>query len=347
MKTRIPVLLLSFLLCSCTLNRNKGESEQVPPDFYLGSWALDLDYESNKAGWLDVRQEDGYLDADLLWRWGSVTPVSFVFTAENQLMLTQSHEVIRSMDSLSKPVRVHQAISWLNLKKKGVDEIFGMAFFPGDDGISFEKVSFTGTRIPEPGPAPDLGGITFGDPVNLLAEDDLSGWQLLEPGAVNGWTVAEGVLTNAPVQPVDGGHIQYGNLRTTGEYEDFNLELEVNVPEGSNSGIYLRGIYEIQVFDSYGLPPDSHHMGALYSRIVPSTAAERPAGEWQVLEITLFNRYLTVKLNGSVIIDNKPVRGVTGGALTADEFIPGPIYLQGDHGKVSYRNIVLTPITTQ
>jgi len=85
-------------------------------------------------------------------------------------------------------------------------------------------------------------------------------------------------------------------------------------------------------------------MGGLYSRIKPSVAAEKPAGEWQKMDITLCKRHLTVKLNGKTIIDNQPVKGVTGGALTSDEFSPGPIFLQGDHGKVSYRNIVLKPI---
>jgi hypothetical protein len=96
--------------------------------------------------------------------------------------------------------------------------------------------------------------------------------------------------------------------------------------------------------DSYGKDLDPHNMGGLYSRITPSEAAEKPAGEWQRMDITLFQRHVTVKLNGKKIIDNQPVKGVTGGALTSDQFSPGPILLQGDHGRVSYRNIVLTPI---
>ena len=85
-------------------------------------------------------------------------------------------------------------------------------------------------------------------------------------------------------------------------------------------------------------------MGALYSRITPSEAAEKPAGEWQEMEMILYKRHLTAVLNGKTIIDNQPVKGVTGGAMSSEEFLPGPIYLQGDHGEVSCRNIVLTPI---
>jgi hypothetical protein len=73
-------------------------------------------------------------------------------------------------------------------------------------------------------------------------------------------------------------------------------------------------------------------------------SAEKPAGQWQTLDITLLDRHVTVKLNGKTIIDNEPLLGCTGGALWSDQFRPGPIYLQGDHTGVSYRNIVLTPI---
>jgi len=162
--------------------------------------------------------------------------------------------------------------------------------------------------------------------------------------ATNGWKIVDGVLVNDPVQKPGEEHIQYGNLRTVDTYEDFNLKLEVNVPAGSNSGVYLRGIYEVQVVDSYGKELDSHNMGGLYSRITPLSAAEKPAGEWQEMDMTLYKRHLTVVLNGKKIIDNQPVKGVTGGAITSDEFSAGPIYLQGDHGKVSYRNMVIAPI---
>jgi len=156
--------------------------------------------------------------------------------------------------------------------------------------------------------------------------------------------VEDGALVNDPVQTEGAAHISYGNLRTEKEFEDFNLKLEVNVPPGNNSGVYLRGMYEIQVVDSYKKELDPHNMGAVYSRIKPVVAAEKPAGEWQSLDITLCDRHATVILNGVKIIDNQPIYGPTGGAIKSDVFAAGPIYLQGDHGKVSYRNMVLTPI---
>ena len=118
----------------------------------------------------------------------------------------------------------------------------------------------------------------------------------------------------------------------------------MKVLKGQNSGIYLRGIYEIQVSDSYGRNLDSHNMGAVYSRIKPVVNAEKPAGQWQTMNITLLDRHVTVVLNDKVIINNEPLLGCTGGAMWSDQFKPGPIYLQGDHTGINYRNIVLTPI---
>ena len=173
---------------------------------------------------------------------------------------------------------------------------------------------------------------------------NLDQWELLDPDSPNGWSVVNGVLENDPVQKPGKPHIRYSNLRTKKTFEDFNLKLEVMVKEGGNSGIYLRGIYEIQVASSYGKALDSHNMGGIYSRVTPSVAAEKMDGEWQTYDITLVDRHATVILNGKKIHDNVPLLGCTGGALWSDESKPGPIYLQGDHTQASYRNIVLTPV---
>lgn len=339
----IKNLALASLFGLLIILNGPGQVLAQTADPFLGSWALKLDMEGHNAGWLEITQENGYLDASALWRGGSVLPVDFVFTAENHLIVTRSNILVRE-DNEGKPAREHRQIYWYDIQKEGSDRITGRAFFPNANGLGVDVVSFTGKRIPESGPAPDLGKIKYGKKIKLLNGKDLSGWELLEPNAVNGWKVIDGILENDPAQKEGEPHIRYGNLRTKETFEDFNLKVEVNVPKGSNSGVYLRGIYEIQVVDSYGRPLDSHNMGALYSRIIPLVAAEKPAGEWQEMDITLYKRHVTVVLNGKKIIDNQPVRGVTGGAMTADEFIPGPIYLQGDHGEVSYRNIVLTPI---
>jgi len=340
MKKRNAIALLLIALFSGLSFQSYAQEESAEP--FLGMWALTLDYENSNAGWLEVRQETGYLDADLLWRWGSVMPVEFTLVTGNYVLLVQGRDVVKKKEG--EPDRTLHPIQWLEVSKAGEDRIEGVANFPNRDGVGVELVSFTGKRIPPEGVAPKLKKSMFGDPVSLFNGTDMEGWELVEKGAVSGWKAVDGVMVNDPVQKQGEARIQYGNLRTTATFEDFNLRLEVNVPKGSNSGVYLRGIYEVQVMDSYGQELDSHNMGGLYSRITPSEAAEKPAGEWQKMDITLYKRFLTVKLNGKTIIDNQPVKGVTGGALTADQFSPGPILFQGDHGKVSYRNIVLTPV---
>ena len=342
MKTRnLLFVIFAGLFISLALPSGAQNSPVTP---FLGSWALSLDYEDNNAGWLEVSQLPGYIDSKILWRWGSVYPVDYSMIFMGNLLLVHGTDVVREKDETGKPLRTQHPIYWFDVEKDGADRIKGSANFPNPDGIEFEVVSFTGKRIPPIGEAPDRTSIRYGKALELFNGRNLKGWEMLNPNSVNGWTVVDGVLFNNPVQKEGQEHISYGNLRTTDTFEDFKLSLEVNVPAGSNSGVYLRGIYEVQVQDSYGKPLDPHNMGALYSRITPSEAAEKPAGEWQEMEMTLYKRYLTVVLNGKTIIDNQPVQGVTGGAMSSDEFIPGPIYLQGDHGEVSYRNIVLTPI---
>jgi hypothetical protein len=156
--------------------------------------------------------------------------------------------------------------------------------------------------------------------------------------------VRDGLLVNTVIQEKNGPHKNYGNLRTDREFEDFNLHVEGRVGKGENSGVYLRGIYEVQVEDTFGRAPDSHTMGAVYSRIKPALSAEKATGEWQTMDISLVDRHVTVVLNGKRIINNEPLLGCTGGALWSDVTKPGPIYLQGDHTGMTYRSVVLKPV---
>jgi hypothetical protein len=309
-------------------------------DPYLGRWALFL---PNGAGWLEIRQEQGYLDGDILWYGGSVVPVDNIFLNEQGVTVTRNRPVIRKRDQQGKASRTQTITTWIEIQVQG-DQLKGKAFEPKTTGDGLTVTEFTGKKTPPLSPPPDLSKVKFGDPITLFNGKDLSGWTLTDEKQVNGWAAKDGVLVNNPVQREGAPRVSYGNLRTTRTFEDFNLKLEVMVPKGSNSGVYLRGIYEVQVADTHGRPLDSHNMGAVYSRLTPTVAAEKPAGEWQTLDITLYDRYATVVLNGKKIIDNQPLLGVTGGALSADQFAPGPIYLQGDHGAVQYRNLVLTPI---
>ena len=311
------------------------------PTPFLGSWALTL--PNNVPGWIEVRQEDGYLVCDMLWGWASVFPLENVYMDGDKLILTRSREIVRKKNAVGEAVLTHRLTSYMVLTADG-DKLSGGYYTPEFDGLGVREEPVSGKKNPPIPAAPELSKVQYGDKMSLFNGKDLTGWRMVDPNSTNGFFVKDGILENDPVQEKGKPHIRYGNLRTEQEFEDFNLTLEVNVPKNGNSGVYLRGIYEIQVYDSYGLPQNSHPMGALYSRIIPGVNAEKPAGEWQSMDITLCDRHLTVILNGITIIDNQPVKGITGGALTSDEFKPGPIYLQGDHDKVKYRNIQIRQI---
>ena len=292
---------------------------------FLGNW--DLTIPGGGAGWLGVTEKDGKLQAVILWGGGSVVPVEIAKVEDDRLVLT------RDLTSNPQTITAQVQGDTLNLTISHA----------GEDGKNIQQ-DFTGKRTPSLPPAPDLSKVKYGEPIALLNGKDLSGWKLIDPQQANGWSAQDGVLGNRIEQEQGKPHKSFGNLRTEKEFEDFNLTLETRVPKKGNSGVYLRGIYEVQVFDSFGHQLNPHNMGAIYSRVCPTVAAEKPAGEWQKMDITLVDRHVTVILNGTKIIDNQPVEGCTGGALWSDQLRPGPIYLQGDHTGIEYRNIVLRPV---
>lgn len=310
---------------------------------FFDRWALTT--PGGGAGWLSVTQEKGYLDGSILWEGGSVVPLSSVFLSDDgeTLYMTRVNEV-RRRDASGKVVRTQQFTEAIVASLAGDNQLELVRFAGRPSGRGMIREEFTGKRIPALPPAPDLTKVQFGSPVVLFNGQNLDGWKLTQPRQVNGWRAEGGLLVNRPVQEEGKPRQPYGNLRTEREFEDFNLTLETRVDKDQNSGIYLRGIYEVQVSDSHGRRLDSHNMGGIYSRITPTANAEKPAGEWQTFDITLVQRHVTVVLNGIRIIDNQPLLGCTGGALWSDEMRPGPIYLQGDHTAVEYRNIVIRPV---
>lgn len=309
---------------------------------FIGGW--DLTIPGGGAGWLEIKQEKGYLDGRILWGGGSVVPVSSVFVNDESTMLfvTRVRDVSRK-DKSGKEVRKQQFTEFImgRLTPEGGLKLTQMV--PNRNGVGIKSNDFTAERTAPLPDKPDLSKIQYGKAIQLLDKNSLKGWTLTNPGAKNGWSVTDGVLVNKPVKK-PGERAHYGNLKTVREFEDFNIKMDVVVQKGENSGVYLRGIYEIQVSDSFGRGVNSHNMGAVYSRITPTVSAEKAPGQWQTLDITLCDRHVTVILNGTTIIDNQPVLGCTGGALWSDTAKPGPFYLQGDHTGVSYKNIVLRPI---
>ena len=173
-----------------------------------------------------------------------------------------------------------------------------------------QKLTWSGTRAPALRRSGQAG--MGPSPITLFNGKSLDGWQPVGRRD-NKWSAVGGVLQNA-----NSG----ANLVTTQKFDDFKLHLEFRVPKDSNSGVYLRGRYELQVDDAAGLDPSSHHLGGLYGFIAPSENVARAAGEWQSMDVTLVGRMLTYDLNGTTVICNREIPGITGGAIDSVEADP-------------------------
>lgn len=189
---------------------------------------------------------------------------------------------------------------------------------------------FTGVRAPllRRDKAP-----VWGKPVTLFNGKDLTGWKAI--GGTNNWVVKNGILTNTRAG---------ANLITEQKFDDFKLHVEFRYPKAGNSGVYLRGRYEVQIEDSpAGTHPNNVLFGGVYGFLTASEINAKGPGEWQTYDITLIGRMVTIVSNGKTLISNQEIPGITGGALDSNEGEPGPIYLQGDHQPVEFRKIVITP----
>jgi hypothetical protein len=174
--------------------------------------------------------------------------------------------------------------------------------------------------------------------LTLFDGHDLSGWQPEAPGRPSGWTVKDGMLTNAA---------NAINLVSEKKFSNFSMDVEFRILPHSNSGIALRGRYELQLFDDADKPPSNKGSGAILGRIAPSLNAGYPAGEWQSLSVRLIGRQVTEIFNGIRVIDRQTIDGPTAIALDANESEPGPILLQGDQGQVEFRKLVVYPLIKQ
>lgn len=290
-------------------------------DPVMGNWGLKLGYESMNAGHMIMsRDADGQPQATVLWRWASPIPMKDVVVDGRDFSFTHP------WGFTVKGTVTAGTLKAVAIKKNGLGE-----------------TSVTGWKNPEIEPASTKDAV-LGEPIDLL-KDGLDGWKSMDEKAKFGWSFKDGVLSNSLGLTPDGKWAGGGaNLMSKrADFYDFNLEYDVRVPKASNSGVYLRGRYECQVVDSYGEKVNEHNMAAYYGRVVPCVAAEKAPGEWQHVSVTLYKRHLTVVLNGETIIEDAPVVGITGGAIDADEFVPGPIYLQGDHSDADFKNMILRP----
>jgi hypothetical protein len=281
----------------------------------VGRWDLTVGTAPNTyPSWLEVTSKNGTLAGRFVGKVGSARPIKQIaFTGGN---LTFS--LPPQYENTKKEISFTGTLSGGQLK--GTTD--------GEDGV----LPWVGVRAPA---LPKIQNPKWGVPIALFNGKDMSGWKLKNPKLPNGWKVVNGVMEN---------HMPSSDIVTEREFMDFKLHLEFNVAPKSNSGIYLRGRYEVQIQDDFGKAPESHLIGGLYGFVDPSENAGKKAGEWQTYDITLLGRYITIILNGKTVINDQEMPGITGGALHSREGEPGPLMLQGDHGAVSFRNIILTPV---
>lgn len=309
---RLVVVRSILLTCVCVATV-AGQGNPL-----LGKW--DITATTAKGSypyWLEVREENGQLIGFFQDRGGAVRKLPEIAREGNELVFS-----LGAPNKPGAPKPVHRA-HVENGKLMG-ELITGT-----------EKVSWIGVRPPAWGNVSANAAHKLGRPVTLFNDRDLSGWRFEFADKPAGWVVADGAMTNQQTG---------NNIISERQFKDFKLLMEYKVENESNSGLYLRGRYELQVLDDAGKPPTPTSHMAIYGRVAPSVNASRPPGEWQTVEATLVGNRVTVVLNGQRVHDDVAIDGITGGALNSNEGAPGPIMIQGDHSRIWVRKLVVTPI---
>jgi 3-keto-disaccharide hydrolase len=317
MKTNGLLFVGALLFCALGSIPRSWSDEPKKDPMIIGRWDITVKAgDETYPSWLEVSRS-GYstLVGSFVGHFGSARPISRVEYENGALRFSVPPQ-------------------WEQPQKDLVVE--GKQLGPGE--IKGELVDENGHRLQWTGRrAPALKRDhppQWGEPVQLFNGKDLTGWKPRSAQTKNGWIVRDGLLVNATP----------GNdLVSEQKFTDFQVHADFRYPKGSNSGIYLRGRYEVQIEDNYGQEPDSHKIGGIYGFLTPSLNAAKKPGEWQTMDITLVGRVVTVVFNGERVIDRQTIPGITGGALDSDEGAPGPLLLQGDHGPIEFRKITLIP----
>ena len=287
---------------------------------FLGRWNMTgTGQDANRVYWLEVSDKGGQLSGMFLNRSSSPFQLPNIKVENGSLVF----QLAPGADK--KPGAEFKA------KLEG-GKLVGTTTTP--EG---RTINWVGVRPPK-WPASNANAThKYGTPVDLVGPTsqtvDHFGPQTGDK--VVNWAFEDGVLTNTPPS---------SNLVSKEKFKDFRAQLEYKLGKESNSGLYLRGRYEIQIVEDFGKPPDSHSHAAIYGWTPPAKNASKPIGEWQTLEVVLVGNRVTVTLNGQRVHDNAEIQAITGGALDADESAAGPILLQGDHSKVWVKRLTITPI---
>ncbi|MEO6836952.1 MAG: DUF1080 domain-containing protein [Ginsengibacter sp.] len=307
----IPFLFLMISTIKVMANKsNPAESDSLA---IQGRWDITIDMDGATApSWLEIYKSGArMLVGRFVGTGGSSRPISRIILVDGKM----SFSIPPQWDNEPNDLMVEGTLQ--------NDMLKGAMTFP--NGKTYQ---WTGKRAPllhrDKKPV-------WGKPIHLFDGTNLNQWHAT---GKNQWKAESGLLRS----PHSGS-----NLVTNQTFKDFKLHIEFRFPAESNSGVYLRGRYEVQIEDGDEPEPDDNQMGAIYGFIAPSEPLPRIPGKWQSYDITITGRMLTIVANGKTIICNREIPGITGGAINSDEGDPGPILLQGDHGPIDYRNIIITP----
>ena len=281
---------------------------------FVGRWDITVTtLTGDQPGWMEVVEKDGNFQARIQIRGGSLRPINEVKPEKARLILT-----------LTPAAEGRLALLW-ELSLKG-NQLVGSQ--KRGDTVQGQLI---GVRAPELKPKPPKA---WSNPQPLFNGKDLTGWEAGDPRN-NHWVARNGELV---------GEERGSNLRTTRKFDDFKLHFEVNCPQGGNTGVYLRGRYEVQIeYDPAAAVDKTHSMGSIFGLLAPSTDLPPKPGEWENFDVTLLGRYVTIVRNGVTIIDNQQIPGITGGALDSREADPGPFNIQGGRSAgIKYRNITVS-----
>jgi hypothetical protein len=312
MQNRFNVLFLSFFLTTLTIT-TQATGVPLADSSIEGRWDMIVSMSGKEVpSWLEVRHSGLHtLVGRFVGPGGSARPISRVYYHNNNF-------------NFSLPPQWESDTADIAFEGTVQGGVMTGSMVAGDG----KRYSWTAKRAPALRP---IKAPVWGKPITLFNGKDLQGWHAL---GENQWVAENGVLRS----PKSGA-----NLVTDERFTDFKLHIEFRYDKGSNSGVYLRGRYEVQIADSKGKEPIVDELGAVYGFLAPSEQVAKEAGQWQSYDITLVGRMVTIVANGVQIICNAAIPGITGGALDSNEGEPGPLLLQGDHGPIEYRNIVLTP----
>jgi hypothetical protein len=317
------VLLSAFLFSPGIFTKNAPSAAPSPApavEAFLGRWDLTVQTpQRDYPSWIEIRQENGQLAAQMVGREGSARPLPKVEIQDDQLTFVSPKQAEhRAGDMVFEGKLIGGVLSGTTT---------------GPDGTPWV---WTGRRAPA---LRRTATPQWGTPIPLFNGTNLSGWRSSDPAHADNWRVENGLLVTKG---------KGAEIITFSTFDDFKLHVEFRCGEKANSGVYLRGRYEIQIETDSAQNPPSHHTGAVYGFIPPSPEQPRVPGKWQAFDITLLGRILTVVHNGQTVIASQEIPGITGGAVDSHEGLPGPIYLQGsEEGRIEFRNLVITPAKEQ